>query len=686
MTTLEESASGAPSDADFIRQHLATLGLSQREAARQLRIDPRTVRYYCAGQMPVPPAVMLALQQLVDANDRAAQALDIPPALEAEYMAADQSAELVGGLELAGRFNKAIRALGRELRPGEKRGAFALIAALTFISRRRYGEPIWDMHWQPLSTAVDAHGDQHHDPDVYLAGDDTIREWSRRARTSRHPALRARYADVAWEIARFRTKAARVDPEAPGPIRPDVENACLAIDAYLEIVQRRLAQDVFDAVWYLGRALDLAARIRDTDRLHRSKAALFAFRAACDSEGVSYPVWSFDNLLWEQRDALALTPEERSSEIDSLERALARHADPASPQFDPHNAQDAADRLRRWREQTGERNEALRAATTAGAAMEQAAKGAAALTAIAWLSEQHARYSRDGNKASAARVEQEIRRRAPEAHGEMKTVSVPFEVSREEVDAWADKVAGNSLQEGLRNFASAGLIRQKASADRMRAVAEQAPLLANISLSVMRGDGFSSAVVGSVEDDLEGRIVQDAANHASQESPFINVAISRLREKHSLDIDRLMEWLAGSSLFQSRLELTRDGLAAWFQGDFVKAVHVLVPQVEGALRDLLSKIGGSVMVPDPNYGGSQAIPLGAVLNNELFKARVPSDVRFHFRVLYQDVRGINLRNEMSHGLAQAELFGRGTANWVVHSIIMIGLLGNRAGAPSSAGV
>jgi hypothetical protein len=64
MTTPSGGAPGAPTDADLIRAQLAALGLSQREAARKLEVDERTMRYYCAGREPVPATVFLALRQL----------------------------------------------------------------------------------------------------------------------------------------------------------------------------------------------------------------------------------------------------------------------------------------------------------------------------------------------------------------------------------------------------------------------------------------------------------------------------------------------------------------------------------------------------------------------------------------------------------------------------------------------
>ena len=51
-------------DADRVRELLDQAGVSQRGAARHLRIDERTMRRYCSGEMDVPQVVMMALGHL----------------------------------------------------------------------------------------------------------------------------------------------------------------------------------------------------------------------------------------------------------------------------------------------------------------------------------------------------------------------------------------------------------------------------------------------------------------------------------------------------------------------------------------------------------------------------------------------------------------------------------------------
>jgi plasmid maintenance system antidote protein VapI len=53
---------GSMNDADRLREFLEKAELSQRGAARAIEIDERTMRRYCAGELPVPKVVWLALE------------------------------------------------------------------------------------------------------------------------------------------------------------------------------------------------------------------------------------------------------------------------------------------------------------------------------------------------------------------------------------------------------------------------------------------------------------------------------------------------------------------------------------------------------------------------------------------------------------------------------------------------
>jgi DNA-binding transcriptional regulator YiaG len=57
-----ETNNSEPNDADRLRELLAKAGLSQRAAARELGVDERTMRYWCAGEHTPPPMAFRALE------------------------------------------------------------------------------------------------------------------------------------------------------------------------------------------------------------------------------------------------------------------------------------------------------------------------------------------------------------------------------------------------------------------------------------------------------------------------------------------------------------------------------------------------------------------------------------------------------------------------------------------------
>jgi DNA-binding transcriptional regulator YiaG len=65
-----------PNDAQRIRDLLLRANLSQRAGARELGVDERTMRYWCAGQNTPPRMAFLALERLVDLNRQVSDARD----------------------------------------------------------------------------------------------------------------------------------------------------------------------------------------------------------------------------------------------------------------------------------------------------------------------------------------------------------------------------------------------------------------------------------------------------------------------------------------------------------------------------------------------------------------------------------------------------------------------------------
>jgi hypothetical protein len=614
--------------------------------------------------------------------------LSVPPEMEAVLKRAD--AELCPLDEVS--FSGAMRAAAPEaktIREGERRGAFAEWAAWNFM--RPHGvmdterEP-WGIYWSPLFGAVTQDGRNIHNPDVDEIENDTLSHWGARAGGVVHPAIRARYADLAWEIGRYRKRPAKDRESSKPPVTVDISFtlAQTAIDGYLDAIERDLVERDFAAWMFLDRAIALATALKDKGRTARAKGALFAFYRKKAADGARFSWARLNDLTEVHGKPLLLTEGEEREVIQSLEDALAKHSAFGGSDFDPHQASDAADRLARRLADKPE--EVRRVVKQAGMAFEEAAKGAAAILAIAWLEDLIPRYRNVGLLEEAARIERAIRDRAQEARGEMKAVSHTVEIPKDKMDAWVNAVLGSNVREALARIAFHCMMKEDDMRKTVADMVEHAPLSAMMPITVMGADGFKEATIRSVEDDLDGRAIKQAADAMQLNQLFLHNAFVGARQRYGLDEEKIINFLNEAPFFApTREPLLHEGLAAWAAQDAIKAIHVLVPQVEAACRDLLQALGASVRRLDPHAGGFEVIGMGAVVNHQKFRAGVPKDMRFSLRAFYCDPRGINLRNHLAHGMAHIGLFNMSVANWVVHSLLMLGMLRLNASDQPGAG-
>ena len=79
---------------------------------------------------------------------------------------------------------------------------------------------------------------------------------------------------------------------------------------------------------------------------------------------------------------------------------------------------------------------------------------------------------------------------------------------------------------------------------------------------------------------------------------------SRLQQQKGLDDQSLTDYLANTGLFdEDNLALIQTGLERHFSGDYVSAIHILVPQFEDALRTLFQRGGKGVIRPRRGQSG-----------------------------------------------------------------------------------
>lgn len=555
-----------------------------------------------------------------------------------------------------------------ELSESQLAGLRADSLAFRFQRPHAAGERPWGIYWVEMASGQTPDGAIVRSPDVSEATLEIAAWWAVRSAAMAHPLLAARFADLAWEFGKLLASAnENID-------KPGVELARCAIDRYLDVFERRIYAHEHYGWIYLNRAIELAASLRDDGRLVRAKALAFELKRSASRPG-AYLWTRFDETLWAQAKPLKLAPEDLSEAVEALEQALAWAMGANGSGTDIRHAQVAADRLTRRLRQAKRLDDAKQATRAAGRAIEAAAASIGGLAAIGHWEELIGRYREAGLIEDAARVEGLVRAEADKANAEMATMSVPVKITKEEMDAWSGQFLSGPLEEGLGKLAWDLLIREKVAVGVVKQMAREAPLWAMMGTAIKGSDGFTVSSAGSVENDLGGRAMQEAATQLSWKAPWLSYALNRTRKERGPKVDDLLAACATCGLFKTGPNsLLAQGFQAWLDEDAVKAIHVLIPQVEAALRNALSAAGGSVVEPDPLNGGFMKIGMGKILSHTAFTAEPLSDMRFHLRALFVDNRGLNLRNNIAHGLVGVDMLHMGLANWVFHSVMLVSVL------------
>lgn len=553
----------------------------------------------------------------------------------------------------------------RENLSAEEQAAVQTEWAVFGFYGRPDGDSVWGTYFAPMLTATRKDGTELRSPDIADLNAESVAHWEERARSVKNPVMQARYADAVWDLRKAILR-----------ISPSHEFAQIAIHAYIEAAEQHRYKMDIEGVWWLSRALDLSLSLKDIERAKRVVRAIFAFcDAATTPEHVGIWVFPFD-ALYGRKDLLS--PEQETKIVSDLETMLVRTSGQGEAKdFNAHGAEAAAERLAQHYKRLGDTAAVRRVITTYGQAFVKLSKDASPMLVSAWLQPVIERYEQEGLKKEAEELQLLASEKAKHIASDMKTVALPFEITKEEIDKFTDEITAEDLHQSLQRIAAYFIPKVAESRQLLERIRTDTPFLSMIPVVHVDAEGRPVGRVGSIDDDPDGRLHEQLGQSIGFQQPFLVLALDRLRERYNPAVDDVLKFLKESPVFPAPGdELLRQGLTAYWQGDFVKAIHVLVPQVEHSLRDLLALLGIPTVKTVPRHPEIlDAKNMNNALSDERVRQALTEDVWRYLVVLYIDRRGgLNLRNDLAHGLARLETFNRAIADRVIHSLLVLSLI------------
>lgn len=182
---------------------------------------------------------------------------------------------------------------------------------------------------------------------------------------------------------------------------------------------------------------------------------------------------------------------------------------------------------------------------------------------------------------------------------------------------------------------------------------------------IARRPGMNLSDTESLEIAVEAKMSQFAVlHHRFTGEAVFNPARLQIKEEHNIDTDSILPLISRSSFVPPGRQLIfASGIEAGFRGDFVTAVHLLVPQIENSVRHVLVLNGFLVSGLD-SQGIQKERDLNFLLSQPDTAQVFGEDLVFDMRTLLVDRLADNLRNRMAHGLMSSTEFATGSAAYV----------------------
>lgn len=585
--------------------------------------------------------------------------LSVPASIETVIANFDTQAATFDCTDVSSALGVARQALGTPS-VAENRGAWAENLAFALAGSDHHEKP-WDTWFGPMGSTTAADGSVRYFPDATEADANIVAHWKVRATSCKASVLVARYADLVWDMSMLIAREKR-----------DRFYAYKAIDAYLASAGTR-GRDPYQAFPEVERALTLAIQIGDADRRDAARKLLLKLHKAAMLSGGQW--WQAPNFIERQAKA-AMTDEERDSLVSDLESVLKRSADVSAPNtFNPHDAERAAQLLAPYYRTAGDGAALTQLHVSVAKAFEQmGAMSDPMLAAMVYQTSADA-YRQADLRVDAERVQRLVEVSNLAAVEQMKPQEFTMEVSKEEVEAVLSELVQGSLDDTLRRLAINFMVRRTPIEEFLAQAAKDFPLSTMIPQAMMQGDRVVAAI-GPLDDDANGHLILQSSRHLTLNNGWLTWAFDRSREVHSWSATSIGSWANRSGLFENP-SLLEAGLSAWLADDHIAAVHILVPQVESAFRNLARRLGRPTTEPHRYMKRARsAKTFGALLSDaETVAALGPNgqDLELHMRALFTDPRGHNLRNELSHGLLAAGNITAKTSLLVIHAILLLGV-------------
>lgn len=520
-------------------------------------------------------------------------------------------------------------------------------------------------YYGPHLVTQDKNGEYFEYPDRTSITKDLIAYWESRLYEVKNIILKARYSGLVWEFK------AHVTGE-----KNDINIARIYIQSLIRVVNEDYASHPILGVQHAERAIKLSQKLVQKDLLDEAKQALNNLILR-HGKGNTIGIWGASYRI-SRECPNSYTREEQAALVNDLETRFAQiYNKPASgneeEKRDPWLLMDLADILADYyKKQTPSIIESL--FEKVEESLDAIGAELAKLQLVGNYSRLHKLLSKYGLKDKASRLSIKIAKFGQGIQNEMAEFKEEFTISKEDMDSLIDSILQENIEESFGAFTCVYIPKKEKAKKSVNELAKQNPFVFMIPQSIFDTRGRVTSVIGSIDNDLEGHLVLHISMIMKFDSICINAIIEEGKRRGIFTIENILSFITQSpSIKSKRIPIITRGLEAYFAGDYIVAIHLLIPQIEEAVKNILEIENIPTLKPNKSGNGFHLKILDDMLRNSIAIQLLTDDFANYLRILLTDNRGWNLRNDVCHGIADSNIFNKITADRIIHALLCFGV-------------
>lgn len=485
--------------------------------------------------------------------------------------------------------------------------------------------------------------------------EEIIEYWKQRAETTGNLYLKVRYLGLVCE---FKSKFKD---------RPfDYQLIILYIETIIHLCKENNNLDARDLKRLILRALNQAIKTKNKELEESTIKTTIALEDRV-SEDLNLTTWGFcfENLVL--KNSTKLTVDQSTKLIVDMEERLMRLAELKEPYLIEH----AVEMLTQYYRSQKKQLEAEKIVKIAAKVMKSKALKSNSVIALDIYQDLHNLYKKNNMHEYIKEATKLISDIGPKVVNMMYPVRVSTSINTRAIDDYIDGLIGGDFEEAVCKVLNHFIPECSKIKEQIDHTSSIAPLFALYTNKRIFSPSTGRLITTIKPSDQDENLSFHYVENLEINNHFLILTFKKLFNKFNIHAAHLVDYIYQSEVFKDNVRLIIEkGVEAYFEDNYIVAMHLLIPQLEVGFKNIINLQGGSVIIAN-NIGGMDFILLTKILANDLLKNCFDDDMLFYFKAILNDQKGLNLRNDVCHGLLSSTEFTESKSARIIHILLIL---------------